>query len=310
MNNKMDMKSAFIKVVYDAYIKFENSALVLGDIGHFGFKRIWDDPKLANRYFNLGILEQSMIGFCAGLSRAGMYPIIHTITPFLVERPFEQIKVDFGLNGLSGCFISVGGAYDYSTLGPTHHSYADLALFSTINNSHVFSVSSHIELYEALNESVSCSKLSYIRMNRNVVDISSELHSKSYVYHLSEGSSCTIVSTGGRTNDVLSVISSKSFSSNFSFDVFHVSRLKPFAADKIIDSLQKTRKLLVVEDHSIVGSLYSTILLNTPPQVLLHHTGLNLSDSRSYSYGSYDNLASKFLVSSESIASSIASLVS
>ena len=89
-----------------------------------------------------------------GISKANRYPIIHTITPFLIERPFEQIKVDFGLNRLAGCFISVGASHDYSTLGPTHHSYNDLALFSSIPSSYVYSVSCFEELRFSLNDCI------------------------------------------------------------------------------------------------------------------------------------------------------------
>ena len=88
---------------------------MVGDIGY----GIFDDfrknhPK---RFINLGICEQSLIGFAAGLSLEGYKPWVYTITPFLIERPFEQIKLDIDQQKAD---VKLVGFADYPTLGPTH----------------------------------------------------------------------------------------------------------------------------------------------------------------------------------------------
>ena len=70
-----------------------------------------------NRFFNLGICEQSIIGFASGIALEGLKPWVYTITPFLIERPFEQIKLDIDQQKSN---VKLVGFADYPSLGPSH----------------------------------------------------------------------------------------------------------------------------------------------------------------------------------------------
>ena len=130
------MRRTFTDVATRIINTNDNSALLLGDIGVYGFNQVLTDfPK---RAFNMGILEQSMVSVGAGLSSEGITPIIHTIAPFIVERALEQIKIDFGYQNLPGNFVSVGASFDYAKLGCTHHCPGDVNILSNIPGMNIF----------------------------------------------------------------------------------------------------------------------------------------------------------------------------
>ncbi len=110
--------------------------LFLGDIGVFGFRGLL--KRSPQRAFNFGILEQAMVGAAAGVASEGFVPVLHTIAPFMLERAYEQIKIDFGYQKLGGNFVSVGASFDYASLGCTHHCPADVSLMYNVPSSRIF----------------------------------------------------------------------------------------------------------------------------------------------------------------------------
>ena len=108
----------------------ERLVVLLADISDEHFHR--EKRAVAQRVINLGIMEQALISVGAGFAMEGFIPVMHSFAPFLVERPFEQIKDDFCYQRLSGKFISNGASYDYSIEGMTHHGPGDVQLMHTL----------------------------------------------------------------------------------------------------------------------------------------------------------------------------------
>lgn len=124
------MRKQFFSTLLDLFAEDERLFLLLGDIGVHGFRALLAD--FPQRALNLGILEQSMIGVSAGLASEGFIPIVHTIAPFMIERAYEQIKIDLAYQQLGANLVSVGASYDYAGLGCTHHCPADVSLMYNI----------------------------------------------------------------------------------------------------------------------------------------------------------------------------------
>jgi transketolase len=108
------MRKAFGQTIAELAEKDEKLVLLHGDVEQeMGeFKRRW--PK---RIFNLGLCEQSIISMAAGMALEGLRPVVYSITPFVLERPFEQIKIDIDEQNLPVLLI---GYSHYPSHGPTH----------------------------------------------------------------------------------------------------------------------------------------------------------------------------------------------
>ena len=130
------MRGEFAKLCLETVKNDSKSVVMVGDISHFLLRET--EQVAPDRFYNIGICEQSMVGMASGMAIEGMRPIIHTIAPFLVERAFEQIKNDIGYQNTEVTIVTVGGTYDYSDLGCTHHCYGDIAMMRLIPNMQVF----------------------------------------------------------------------------------------------------------------------------------------------------------------------------
>ena len=157
------MRAEFQQAVSQLVIEDERLVVLLGDIGVWAFREsIRDFPE---RVVNFGILEQAMISFAAGLSGAGYIPIVHSIAPFLVERPLEQIKVDFGYQNLPCNLVSVGGSFDYAALGGTHHSPGDIDALLSVPNVQILIPGHPKELASQIRQNYANSRISYFRLS-------------------------------------------------------------------------------------------------------------------------------------------------
>ena len=127
------MRRIFGELIYELAKKDKRIVLLVGDIGYGIFDKF--RKNIPERFFNMGICEQSLIGTAAGMSLEGLKPWVYTITPFLIERPFEQIKLDIDQQNVN---VKLIGFADYPTLGPTHSEIDAKKLMSQFKNINSF----------------------------------------------------------------------------------------------------------------------------------------------------------------------------
>ena len=124
------MREAFASTATELLLEDPRVAIVLAEISTQLFRDARRHDPL--RVVDVGIAEQTMVGVAAGFAMEGFRPIAHSLAPFMAERPFEQLKLDFGYQGLGGTFVGAGGSYDYASEGGTHHAAGDVAAMLAI----------------------------------------------------------------------------------------------------------------------------------------------------------------------------------
>jgi transketolase len=152
------MRKRFYELATRALDDDPRTAIVLAEIGASELPR-------HERVFNVGIREQLMIGVAAGLAFEGLRPVVHSYTPFVVERPYEQIKLDLGHQDVGAILVSTGASYDGATSGRTHQAPADVALLSALPGWTIHVPGHPDELERVFAEALRTDDRVYIRMS-------------------------------------------------------------------------------------------------------------------------------------------------
>ena len=125
-----DMRTVFASAASSLLDEDPLAAVVLAEISADLFAKA--AARHPDRVLNVGIREQLMVSVGGGLALAGLRPIVHTYAPFLVERAFEQVKLDLAHQGARAVLVSIGASYDAARAGRTHQAPEDVALLDTV----------------------------------------------------------------------------------------------------------------------------------------------------------------------------------
>lgn len=222
----------------DLFERDDDVAIVMADISLDYLQPAVDhDPR---RAINAGIMEQSAVGIAAGFALEGFHPIVHTIAPFLTERPLEQIKLDFGYQGLGGTFVSAGAAYDYGESGGTHHAPGDIQALGSIPRLEVLLPGSAPETDALLRASYANGLPTYLRTsvveNREAVELA-----PGGLTPLRRGSDLTVIAAGpflSRTLDALDGVDAT---------VLYATTLLPLDAATLAREVAPAAEVVIVE---------------------------------------------------------------
>ena len=253
------MRNTFADTMLEVGKEDENLVVLVADISHFALQPF--AKACPGRFFNIGILEPTVVNLSAGLAIAGLNPVIHTITPFLIERSFEQIKLDFCYQELGGTLVSVGSAFDYSALGCSHHCYDDIALIKSLPRSEVVYPAMPNEFRLLFKQTYKNGRLTYFRLpgQQHGVTIPDEKIVFGKGILVREGRDITIVAAGPQLKTVMEAVPLLE-SKGINAEVLYYPTIKPFDEELLVRSIAKTKKVLVLEEHSRYGGLGDEVL--------------------------------------------------
>jgi len=232
------MRRQLVDTVSKIIEKDSKTVLILCDIGINGFRETFKNfPK---RIYNIGVLEQTTISLAAGLSLDGMIPIVHTIAPFLIERSYEQIKIDLCYQELGSNLISVGASYDYAALGCTHHCPADVNIVNEIPNTEIIVPGHPKELDRLLSQSYNNNKTTYLRISSDTNKLSYDVNFKKN-FIVKNGKKLLVIAVGPILQTVLNAIG------DLDVDIVYCTTVKPFDIETI--SHLQGKKTLIIEPY-------------------------------------------------------------
>lgn len=253
------MRTAYLKALYELAGKDKNVYALISDNGAI----VYDDYRrdFPDQYLNLGISEANMLGMAAGMASRGKIPFAYTIGAFLAYRAFEFIRNDICLQKQNVKIVGTGAGEVYSALGPTHHSTEDLGGLRSLPNLTILSPASPLEVRKATLAAYEYQGPVYLRLGTNR---ESEIYEKDYDFvmgkgvTLREGNDITLIGTGSILKDVLDV-AEKLERDGIQTRVVNIHTIKPLDEEIIQKAIDETERIIVIEDHNIIGGLGSAV---------------------------------------------------
>lgn len=235
----MNMREMFVKTTKEIIEKDSKVALILGGISVASFSESIN--KYPERVFDAGIMEQGDISIASGLAISGMIPIFHTIAPFLAERAYEQLKIDFGYQKLGGNFISNGASIDYSSFGATHQCPAEIGILKQIPEMQVIVPGTPEEFRALYLQTYNNGCPTYIRLARDVNKESRDVEFGKGIV-VKKGFKGTIIAVGPMLQMVLDAVD------GLDVTVLYYTTVAPFDTNTLVNNISND-KLLVCEPY-------------------------------------------------------------
>lgn len=254
------MRDAFVRTLIEIAKQDKNVLLVTGDLGFGVLKPYWE--QLPNQFINIGIDEQNMTGFAAGLSFEGKTVFTYSIGNFPTLRCLEQIRNDCAYHNANVKIVCVGGGFVYGALGMSHHATEDLGVMRALPGITIFAPADLAEAEAATRAVYKQPGTCYLRLGRGG---ESRLHSSlvfkedvQIAIKYNDGNDAVIFSTGAIADEVVEAIR---LLHEKGLQVAHYTfpRLKPIDDKTISKCASRYRYIFTVEEHNIIGGLGSAV---------------------------------------------------
>jgi transketolase len=220
----LTMRDQMAQTVEAVMARDERVMLVLAEISRTPLDGIFHT--YPDRALNVGIMEQTLVSVAAGLAVEGFIPVVHSIAPFLVERPFEQLKDDFCYQRLGGNFISIGASYDYSTEGMTHHAPGDVPILRSLPGMHIVVPGTSAEFDALFREAYADGAPTYYRLGLKCNPEDRPVHF-GQLDVVRRGSRATVVAVGPMLASVLAAVA------DLDVTVLYCSTVAPFDGETL-----------------------------------------------------------------------------
>lgn len=304
------MRNTFSQALYECASADPSIYIVVADISPAGsmaeFQK--DHPE---RFINVGVAEQSMIGIAAGLALKGCQPFAYTIATFSLYRPFEMVRDDLCYQNLPVTVVGMGAGIVYSTLGGTHHTMEDIAVAGAIPNMRILAPCDPLEVVAATRY---CATQKdgpiYLRIGKTgeptlTADAVDEFEFGKLRY-LQKGTDVCVMSYGPMLARGVEVARSLEAEGK-SVSIVSCHTIKPLDRDGVAEALRTHAQVIVIEEHVPQGGLApQTKQIAWDIKADCRLDVFTLQDEFIHNYGSHDDLLDAHGISVPKILAAVA----
>jgi transketolase len=288
------MRDAFARGLYTVAKQNPKVFIIVADISPAASMEPYrkDFP---DRFADVGVAEQTMIGMCAGLALRGFIPFAYTIATFTIYRPFEQVRDDLCYQNLPVTLVGVGAGLSYPSLGGTHWSQEDVGLMSCLPNMSIIAPCDPAELEVAITACAANKGPTYLRLGKagepDLTKDAPEPFQFGKLRKIKNGSGICLISYGPIMKMTLDLAAKIEEREGGQVAVFSAHTLKPLDTEGIAHVLREFDKVIVIEEHSRrngLGAQTKEIAWDSDATCKLHTFGLK--DEYIHLYGTQDDI--------------------
>lgn len=249
------MRNTVINKIFDKAKEDKQIFLITGDAGFGVLDKFRND--FPHRFLNLGVAEQNMISFAAGLGLTGFKVFVYNIAPFVLYRCYEQVRNDICYQKVPVTLIGIGSGVTYAPQGVTHYSVEDIAVARTLPNMVILSPADPVEAEGCAEYAIKSRNPVYIRIAKsgepvihteNIKDITKPIV-------LRTGSNVAVLFHGSISSEVVKAVEGTEKSPT----VISIPMLQPLDFDYLLKNLKSVHTIITVEEHFTEGGLGSII---------------------------------------------------
>ena len=260
LDNRIATRESFGKALVELGRENENVVVLTADLAG-ATKTSLFEKEFPDRFINVGIAEQNMIGISAGLATTGKIPFASTFAMFAAGRAYDQIRNSVAYPKLNVKICGTHAGITVGEDGATHQMLEDLSLMRSIPNMTVLCPSDDVQTKWAIKEMAKFDGPVYIRLARVATPViydENQTFEIGKMVQIGNGTDATVFATGVEVAEALKA-KEQLEKENINIRVVDVHTIKPIDKETIIKCAKETKKIITIEDHSIIGGLGTTV---------------------------------------------------
>jgi transketolase len=244
------MRDEFARAMVALFRKRRDLVFITGDLGYMALEGV--SKTYGERFVNVGVAEQNAVSLAAGLAHEGHLPWVYSTAPFVVLRPYEQIRNDVCLHRLPVKLVGNGGGYGFGIMGATHHALEDVGAMRLLPNMKVYVPLAAADLHQVVSLMAEDPLPNYLRLNTPAA-IPGELPPFAPWRRLKGGRRCVVIGMGPVVGNLYDIGDQDLLDD---IEIWSVGMLpiEGIPGD-LAASIREKRRVVTIEEHHGPGGL-------------------------------------------------------